>query len=97
MHWHLDVLNGSSTLTLPLGDDATLLCFHGSPRSNADSIHVTTPDTALARMLEGYSATVFAGGRTHAPFARRYRQEFYHDQSASLETVKLRCAPSIGE
>ena len=36
------------TLTLPLGDDATLLCFHGSPHSNTDSIVATTPDTALA-------------------------------------------------
>ena len=97
MHRHRDVLNGSSTLTLPLGDDATVLCFHGLLRSNTDSIVATTPDTTPVWMLDGQSATVFAGGRTHAPFARRCRQEFYHDQSASLETVKLRCAPSIGE
>ncbi len=65
------------TLTLPLGDDATLLCFHGSPRSNTDSIVATTPDTALAGMLGGYSATVLAGGHTHAPFIRRYRQALF--------------------
>ncbi|HXT34193.1 MAG TPA: metallophosphoesterase family protein [Chloroflexota bacterium] len=62
------------TLTVPLGDDATLLCFHGSPRSNTDSIVATTPDTVLARMLHGYSATVLAGGHTHAPFIRRYQE-----------------------
>jgi putative phosphoesterase len=65
------------TLTLPLGDDATLLCFHGSPHSNTDSIVATTPDTALARMVGGYSATVLAGGHTHAPFIRRYRQALF--------------------
>jgi len=65
------------TLTLPLGDDATLLCFHGSPQSNTDSIVATTPDTALTRMLGGHSATVLAGGHTHAPFIRRYRQALF--------------------
>jgi hypothetical protein len=62
------------TLTVPLGGDATLLCFHGSPRGNTDSIVATTPDTVLMRMLGDYSATILAGGHTHAPFIRRYRQ-----------------------
>jgi putative phosphoesterase len=65
------------TLTLPLGDDATLLCFHGSPRRNMDSIVAATPDTVLDRMLAGYRATVLAGGHTHAPFIRRYRQALF--------------------
>jgi predicted phosphodiesterase len=62
------------TITLPLGDDATLLCFHGSPRSNTADIFATTPDPVLARMLDGYAATVMAGGHTHTPFVRRLRQ-----------------------
>lgn len=61
------------TLTLPLGHDATLLCFHGSPRNNTEGILATTPDAALARMLAGYDATTLACGHTHAPFVRRYR------------------------
>jgi predicted phosphodiesterase len=65
------------TLTLPLGDDATLLCFHGSPRSNTDGITATTPDSALARMLAGHSATALAGGHTHLPFIRRYGQALF--------------------
>jgi hypothetical protein len=36
-------------------------------------IVVATPDAALAPMLHGYSATVLAGGHTHAPFVRRYK------------------------
>jgi len=62
------------TITLPLGDEATLLCFHGSPHSNTDSIVATTPDAALEQMLHGSSATVLAGGHTHAPFMRRYKE-----------------------
>lgn len=65
------------TLTLPLGDDATLLCFHGSPRSNTDSIAATTPDAALAPMLAGSNATVLAGGHTHLPFIRRYMSSLF--------------------
>lgn len=60
------------TLTLPLGHDATLLCFHGSPRNNTEGILATTSDAALARMLAGYDATALACGHTHAPFVRRY-------------------------
>jgi predicted phosphodiesterase len=65
------------TLTLDLGEDATLLCFHGSPHSNTHSITATTPDAALARMLAGYSATVLAGGHTHVPFIRRHGQMLF--------------------
>lgn len=65
------------TLTLPLGDGATLLCCHGSPHSNTDSIVATTPGTMLAQLLHGYSATVLAGGHTHAPFTRRYKDAVF--------------------
>lgn len=65
------------TIILPLDDGAQLLCFHGSPHSNTDSIVATTPDTALARMLHGNRATVLAGGHTHAPFIRRHGQALF--------------------
>ncbi len=62
------------TLTMPLGHDATLFCFHGSPHSNTEGIVATTPDAALTRMLAGYDATVLACGHTHTPFIRHYRE-----------------------
>jgi len=49
------------TVELPLGDGATLLCFHGSPRSYDDIIRSETPEDDLAVMLGGYSAAVLAG------------------------------------
>jgi putative phosphoesterase len=65
------------TLTVPLGGDATMLCFHGSPRSNTERIIAATPDAQLARMLHGYAATVLAGGHTHEPFVRRHQQSLF--------------------
>ncbi|MDQ6907500.1 MAG: metallophosphatase family protein [Chloroflexota bacterium] len=62
------------TVTVPLGDDATLLCFHGSPRSYYDVIRVTTPEDELDKMLGDTTATALAGGHTHQPFIRRYRE-----------------------
>jgi predicted phosphodiesterase len=62
------------TVELPLGDRATLLCFHGSPQSYDDIIVATTPDDELARMLGGCRATVLAGGHTHAQMLRRYQE-----------------------
>jgi predicted phosphodiesterase len=62
------------TVEIPLGDERTLLCFHGSPRSFHDRIVDTTPEVELMPMLAGHSATVLAGGHTHQQLLRRYRE-----------------------
>ncbi|MDP9367155.1 MAG: metallophosphatase family protein [Chloroflexota bacterium] len=59
------------TVELLLDDGATLLCYHGSPRSNWDEIRSTTPDDELAEQLDGRRAAVMAGGHTHEQFVRR--------------------------
>lgn len=64
------------TIELPLGGDSTLLCYHGSPRSYHDVIVATTPDAELAPLIAGYSAQVWAGGHTHAQYARRYQNQW---------------------
>ena len=55
-----------------MGDDQTLLCFHGSPRSNTDNIFSTTPHDVMEDMLAGHRATVMAGGHTHVQMMRQY-------------------------
>jgi putative phosphoesterase len=55
-----------------LGNGASLLCFHGSPRSYDDMILATTPDDELEPMLAGAADTVLAGGHTHLPLLRRH-------------------------
>jgi predicted phosphodiesterase len=59
-------------IEVPLTADATLLCFHGSPKSNMDKILATTPVPELNEMLAGYSATVMAGGHTHVQMLRQH-------------------------
>ncbi|MCI0397471.1 MAG: metallophosphatase family protein [Chloroflexi bacterium] len=60
-----------ATIELSLGEGASLLAFHGSPRSYNEVIRATTPDEELAAMLAGREATVLAGGHTHTPLVRR--------------------------
>jgi predicted phosphodiesterase len=60
-------------IEIPLGADDTLLCFHGSPKSNMDKILATTPVPELDEMLAGHSATVMAGGHTHVQMLRQHR------------------------
>jgi len=62
----------ASTLTFPLDEGRTLMCYHGSPRSFDDVIAATTPDVEVTQMLEGYTATIFVGGHTHIQMLRRH-------------------------
>ncbi|HKT38534.1 MAG TPA: metallophosphoesterase family protein [Ktedonobacterales bacterium] len=61
------------TISLSLGDDVTLLCYHGSPRSYDERITAETPDAALHEMLGAFTAQIYIGGHTHQQMLRRYR------------------------
>ncbi len=82
VHWGAEQLSPADldflrtfqpTVEMPLGDGASLLCYHGSPHSNTDRIESTTSEDELDRMLAGFNATVMAGGHTHAQMLRRHR------------------------
>ncbi len=61
-------------IDVPLGDAHRLLCFHGTPESNIDILSATTPDDEVAPLLAGHEhITIFAGGHTHQPLLRRWR------------------------
>ncbi|HEY0606467.1 MAG TPA: metallophosphoesterase family protein [Herpetosiphonaceae bacterium] len=60
------------TIEIPLGADTTLLCVHGSPRSNIERIESTTTDEQLGAILADESALVIASGHTHVQMLRRY-------------------------
>lgn len=59
---------------LSLSGGATLLLFHGSPRSHMEDLLATTPPEALAEALDGSHATVMAGGHTHIQMLRQHRE-----------------------
>ena len=62
------------TVEVALGGKARALCFHGSPRADTEIIAAATPDDELDRIFAGFSATVMAGGHTHAQMFRRHRE-----------------------
>ena len=61
------------TISLTLGDDVTVLCYHGSPRSYDERITAETPDAALHEMLGEIPAHIYVGGHTHQQMLRRHR------------------------
>jgi predicted phosphodiesterase len=61
------------TISLSLGNDTTLLCYHGSPRSYDERITAETPDAALHEMLAVTPAQIYIGGHTHQQMLRRHR------------------------
>ena len=64
------------TIRQQLNKDISLLCFHGSPRSNTEIIRATTAEDELAKALNGQTATIMAGGHTHSQLLRRYQQSY---------------------
>lgn len=59
------------TVTIPLTERDTLLCFHGSPANFDDIILPTTTLDTVRQYMQGYDATWFAGGHTHLQQLRR--------------------------
>ncbi len=60
------------TIEVPLNEEGSLLCFHGSPRSNQDIILATTRASELDEMLNGHTALLMAGGHTHIQMMRQH-------------------------
>lgn len=81
------------TITLPLGDIGTLLCYHGSPRSYDERITAETPDNALHEMLAATPAQVYIGGHTHQQMFRRHRDALVLNPGA-VGFVKDAIAPA---
>lgn len=61
------------TIEIPLSEENSLLCFHGSPKSNTDIILAMTPPTTVDELLDGYKATVMVGGHTHMQMMRQHK------------------------
>jgi hypothetical protein len=58
-------------------EGATLLCFHGSPRSASERILAETPQAKLKAMLAGHPVSIYAGGHTHLQLLRRHGGALY--------------------
>lgn len=62
------------TITVALGDETSLLAYHGSPRSFHEAIVATTPEERLAEFCAGTVAPILVGGHTHEQFSRRWQE-----------------------
>lgn len=60
------------TVEVPLGNDETLLCYHGSPRSNLEDVRSETAPAELLEYLAGRRELVMANGHTHLQMLRRF-------------------------
>ena len=61
-----------ATYELEASAHQSVLCFHGSPRSNTDVLISTTPAEALDGFFAGQPAPIWIGGHTHVQLFRRY-------------------------
>ncbi len=63
------------TMTVGKGR-SSILCYHGSPRSNKEGIPPTTEDSKLREIFGLRDAAFYAGGHTHTPMVRRFGGSF---------------------
>ena len=54
------------------GRSHSLLCYHGSPRSNTEQILPTTTEEELGKIFQGKDDQVYAGGHTHSQMVRKF-------------------------
>lgn len=71
---HNFIRSFQTTIEVPLLNEGTLICYHGSPRRNTDIIAAGMTDEDLEPLLSGFQTLVMAGGHTHVQMLRRYRE-----------------------
>jgi len=83
-----------ATLTVTI-DDVTFLCFHGSPRSDVESLPATMPEHELDEVFGAAEAGVLAGGHTHLQLLRRHRDRILvNPGSVGLPLGSLTASPT---
>ncbi|MBN8655620.1 MAG: metallophosphoesterase [Anaerolineae bacterium] len=86
--WSLSQLNDEDrkfinsfqpTVTLDLGNNKSLLAFHGSPTSFDQVLLPSTPEEEFQEALKPYANHLLTGGHVHLQYNRRLRdsQNFY--------------------
>ncbi|MEP7134594.1 MAG: metallophosphoesterase family protein [Chloroflexota bacterium] len=60
-------------LSFAVSPNKSLLCFHGSPRSNEEFLYPTTPSEVFEELFSGQPASLFIGGHTHVQMVRQHK------------------------
>jgi predicted phosphodiesterase len=89
--WQLSLLTGDDqafirtfqpTILLPLDDERTLLCYHGSRLSFDHIILPQTPDGEVRQYLNPEPHIVYTGGHTHMQFVRHFGRTFHFNSGS---------------
>ena len=59
------------TISLPIGADQSLLCYHGSPLCSTDCVTDMTPIGTLTAWFAATRESILAGGHTHTQMRRQ--------------------------
>ena len=71
----LDFLSSFQTqMRLPLNDNTSLLCYHGSLRSNEEFLYPDASSETLEEIFGGQDAKLLVGGHTHVQMVRQHKQ-----------------------
>ncbi|MFN8399329.1 MAG: metallophosphoesterase family protein [Anaerolineales bacterium] len=73
-------INGfQPTVTLDLGNNKSLLAFHGSPTSFDQVLLPSTPEEEFQETLKPYASHILTGGHVHLQYSRRLQdsENFY--------------------
>jgi putative phosphoesterase len=65
------------TVHIPLDEERSLLCYHGSPQSFDHVILPQTPDEEVRQFLNPQEGTIYTGGHTHMQFLRHFGRTFH--------------------
>jgi len=71
------IKNFKPTITIPLGKNLDLLCFHASPVNFDDVILPAIPEDEFQKFLGAYQGKILTGGHTHAQQIRRLGEYFF--------------------
>jgi len=52
-------------------ENNSIICYHGSPRSNREQILPTTDEKELTKIFGAMQASIYAGGHTHTQMVRK--------------------------
>ncbi|OGB62342.1 MAG: hypothetical protein A2Y94_11345 [Caldithrix sp. RBG_13_44_9] len=64
------------TMEIAIDPMITLICFHGSPKSNTDIILSTTSSQQIDELLQPSEKHLYAGGHTHLQMLRQHKGSF---------------------
>ena len=72
-----------ATVTIPLENNLSLLCFHGSPVSFDDVILPAAPEEEFQKFLGADASHILTGGHTHAQQIRRNGKYFFFNPGSA--------------